>query len=477
MEKLWYENLRLTGDKITFPRQIQVQIEAKIKKGHGPHNLRMPGIQELANSLARHNKLDKLYHDVEAAYKALCKTGILYTKGKIGTFISPDALPDEYEKSPLKQVADFSFNEQQLPEDTFITLGPYYPGHQVFNLPKPALRYEELHECSTGEPAQTKRMPDPDFHRLVHREVRSRCLNIQPSHLAIIPGAGMALRIVLHSLLSKEDKVILSGKCDSRLKELIRSTGAEIIEISSDQQGIRMTQVEAHCKMTRIKLVYIEPAGQYPDMIYLSPNRRDRLLQLSYLYNFAILEHNEEHGCYYSTPGRSLFDKDEKAKVIYISSVSRHTPWLHKLGFVLAPKNFIDHILLKSKYLYETWDVHFERAMIRLFQEGIFQRIIRKVNSLLCSIQKKAKKLFKSMQLTDYAALSDTRAGIFIFIHFPSDISTLIPKLIDSGFYDPPDPNLIPQHEITGLRISLYLGSQTRFSNLFKILKAHFKSH
>jgi GntR family transcriptional regulator/MocR family aminotransferase len=80
------------------------------------------------------------------------------------------------------------------------------------------------------------------------------------------------------------------------------------------------------------------------------------------------------------------------------------------------------------------------------------------------------------MQLTDYAVLSDTKAGIFIFIHFNSDISTLIPKLIKSGFYDPPDPDLIPQHEITGLRISLHLGSQTRFSNLFKILKAHFKN-
>jgi hypothetical protein len=53
MKKLWYENFRLTGDKMTFSRQIQVQIEAKIKKGIGPHNLRMPGIRELANSLSK----------------------------------------------------------------------------------------------------------------------------------------------------------------------------------------------------------------------------------------------------------------------------------------------------------------------------------------------------------------------------------------------------------------------------------------
>ena len=476
MEKLWYENFRLTGAKITFPRQIQVQIETKIKNGFRPPNLRMPGIQELANSLSKHNKVDKLYHDVESAYKTLCKAGILYTKGKIGTFISPEALPDENATAPVKQAADFSFNKQQLPENTFITLGPYYPDHQVFSLPKPPLLYEELHECFTEHLAQTRRMPAQNFHSLVHREVRSRCLNIQPSHLAIIPGAGMALKIVLHSLLRRADKVILSGKCNSRLKELITSIGAEIIEISSDQQGIRMTQVEAHCKVTHIKLVYVEPAGEYPDMIYLTPNRRDRLLQLSERYKFAIIEHNEEHGCYYSTPGRSLFDKDEKAKVIYISSLSRHTPWLHKLGFVLAPKNFIDHILIKSRHLYETWDVHFERALIKLLENGIFQGIIYKVNSWLRSIQKKAKKLFQSMQLTKHAVLSHTKAGIFLFIHFAHDINALIPKLIDSGFYDPPDQNLTPQHQITGLRISLYLGSQTRFSNLFKILKAHFKN-
>lgn len=476
MEKLWYENFRLTGDKITFSRQIQVQIEAKIKNGVRPPKLRMPGIQEFANSLSKHNKVDKLYHDVESAYKALCKAGILYTKGKIGTFISPEALPDENATSPAKQVANFGFNKQQLPENNFITLGPYYPDHQVFDLPKPALLYEELHGCSTEYLSQTKRIPDPDFHSLVHREVRSRCLNIQPSHLAIIPGAGMALKIVLHSLLRRADKVILSCKCDSRLKELITSTGAEIIEISSDQQGIKMTQIEAHCKVTRIKLVYVEPAGQYPDMIYLTPNRRNRLLQLSDLHNFAIIEHNEEHGCYYSTPGRSLFDKDEKAKVIYISSLSRHTPWLHKLGFVLAPKNFIDHIVIKSRYLYETWDVHFERALIKLLENRIFQGIIHKVNYWLRSIQKKVKNLFKNMQLTEHAVLSDNRAGIFLFIHFANDINALIPKLIDSGFYDPPDQNPTPQHQITGLRISLYLGSQTRFSNLFKILKAHFKN-
>jgi GntR family transcriptional regulator/MocR family aminotransferase len=474
MKKLWYENFRLTGDKITFSRQIQVQIEAKIKKGIGPHNLRMPGIRELANSLSKHNKVDKLYHDVESAYKALCKAGILYTKGKIGTFISPEAFPDENTTVPSKQVADFSFNKQQLPENTFITLGPYYPDHQVLDLPKPSLLYEELHECSTEYPAQTNPIPDRDFHSLIHREVRSRCLNIQPSHLAIIPGAGMALKIVLRSLLKREDKVILSRKCNPRVKELIRSTGAEIIEINSDQQGIKMTEIEANCKATRIKLVYVEPAGQYPDMIYLTPNRRNRLLQLSDRHNFAIIEHDEEHGCYYSTPGRSLFDKDEKAKVIYISSLNRHTPWLHKLGFVLAPKNFIDHILIKSRYLYETWDVHFERALIKLLEKGIFQGIIRKVNSWLSMIQKKVKNLFKNMQLTKYAVLSDTKAGIFLFIHFPNGINALIPKLIDSEFYDPPDQNLTPQHEITGLRISLYLGSQTRFSNLFKILKAHF---
>ncbi|WP_342331735.1 hypothetical protein [Pedobacter sp. FW305-3-2-15-E-R2A2] len=476
MKKLWYENFRLTGAKITFPRQIQVQIEAKIKTGFRPPNLRMPGIQEFANSLSKHNKVDKLYHDVESAYKALCKAGILYTKGKIGTFISPEALPNENATASPKQVAGFSFNKQQLPENTFITLGPYYPDHQVLNLPKPSLLYEELHECSTECPAQTRRIPDQNFHSLIHREVRSRCLNIQPSHLAIIPGAGMALKMVLHTLLRNADKVILSGKCDSRVKELITSTGAEIIEISSDQQGIKMTEIETNCKAARIKLVYVEPAGQYPDMIYLSPNRRDRLLQLSELYNFAIIEHNEEHGCYYSAPGRSLFDKDEKAKVIYISSLSRHTPWLHNLGFVLAPKNFIDHIVIKSRYLYETWDIHFERALVKLLEKSIFQSIIHKVNHWLRSIQKKVKNLFKNMQLTRYAVLSDTRAGIFIFIHFANDINALIPKLIDSGFYDPPDQNPIPQHQITGLRISLFLGSQTRFNNLFKILKAHFKN-
>lgn len=249
-----------------------------------------------------------------------------------------------------------------------------------------------------------------------------------------------------------------------------------MIEIGSDQQGLRMTEIETHCKATYVKMIYVEPAGQYPDMIHLTPNRRNRLLQLSSRYKFAIIEHNEEHGCYYNAPARSLFDKDEKAKVIYISSLSRHTPWLHKLGFVLAPKDFIDHIVTTSRYLYETWDIHFERALIRLMEKGVLHSIIRKVNSRLRSVQKGAKRLFKNMQLSKYALLSETKAGIFVYIHFRNDISTLIPKLVDSGFYHPPNKLSNLKHQITGLRISLYFDSPTRFHNLFKLLKNHFKN-
>lgn len=474
MNRLWHENFRLEVGKIALSRQIEQLIIAEINKGVRPQKLRMPSIRELSQTLMDVNEMKNLFHAVEEAYKNLCKAGILYTKRSIGTFINPDAFPDECHEKPPKQIAGFSFDKEELLENEFITIGPQYANGGAFTLPKPSLLYEELYQLSAVRLDLSNSNPYQYLLPVVHREVRNRSFDVHSSHLAIIPGVGMALKIVLLSLLKREEKVIISAKCNARVKELIRMTGAEIIEIESDQQGIRMTEIEAHCIASPIKLVYVEPAAQYPDTVHLTANRRDRLLQLSELYKFAIIEHNEEYGCYYSPPTRSLFDKDKKARVIYISSLSRHIPWLHNIGFVLAPKNFIDQLYVKSRYLYENWDIYFEKALVRLLEKGLFHNISRKLNSSLATIRKKTDKLFYSMQLNKFAVLSNTRAGIFIFIHFMMDISTLIPKLIDSGFYDPPDRYSIPQREIRGLRISLYFGSLTRFNNLFKVLKTHF---
>src|SRR5690606_35268829 len=88
---------------------------------------------------------------------------------------------------------------------------------------------------------------------------------------------------------------------------------------------------------------YVIPHHHHPTTVTLSAERRIRLLSLAQQYNFAIIEDDYDYDFHYTaSPIVPVASLDQNGNVIYIGTLSKTLAPAIRVGFMIAPKNFID---------------------------------------------------------------------------------------------------------------------------------------
>lgn len=82
-------------------------------------------------------------------------------------------------------------------------------------------------------------------------------------------------------LLFNKQSTIIVGKPNYPLaNKTFSETGAELIEVAVDDEGINTDNIEQLCKKRKINAVYVIPHHHYPTTVTLSVERRMKLPEL-----------------------------------------------------------------------------------------------------------------------------------------------------------------------------------------------------
>ncbi|MBO9635464.1 MAG: PLP-dependent aminotransferase family protein [Chitinophagaceae bacterium] len=254
---------------------------------------------------------------------------------------------------------------------------------------------------------------------LVQYLSETRGLTISGENILVTHGAQMSIYLAARLLLNNRSNIIAGKPNYPVANKTFAETGARLIEVAVDENGIDTDSIESICKKKTITAVYVIPHHHYPTTVTLSVERRMKLLELSRKYSFVIIEDDYDYDYHYtSSPYLPLASSDHKGNVIYIGSFSKILDPSLRIGFMVAPANFIIHCTALRRMIDAGGDGYMQNALAALIKNGEIKRHL-----------KKAKKIYH--QRRDFlAGLLNSRLHKYIKYNLPSGGMAIWIKLL-----------------------------------------------
>jgi GntR family transcriptional regulator/MocR family aminotransferase len=418
--------------KIAVYRQIAISISNAIRNGTLKPGTHLPSSRELAKTLGVHRKT------VIAGYEEL--------DAQDWIMIIPRKYAAVSEHIPLLKSQKWSEPEMQIPYENdlnvpFVTIEenkgdqsivPYpdiiiddgYPDVRLSPIDDLLKTYRSLtsrkyaiKNANIGTAQGTLKLRE----ELVNYLSLTRGLTISVDNLLITHGAQMSIYLSAQLLLVPSSTIIVGKPNYPVANKTFKETGAKIIEVNVDDKGIDTAAIERICKEKKIDAVYVIPHHHYPTTVTLSVERRVKLLELSKAFSFVIIEDDYDYDYHYcSSPYLPLASANHNGNVIYIGSFSKILDPSLRIGFMVAPKNFIAQCTALRKIIDVGGDGYMQHALALLIKEGELKRHLKKAKKCYHGRRDFLNALLKE-KLDQYVSYTLPTGGMAIWVKLKPD--------------------------------------------------------
>ncbi|MES2730119.1 MAG: PLP-dependent aminotransferase family protein [Bacteroidota bacterium] len=370
--------------------QIANGLIREIRRGIIQPGTKLPGTRAMAEALEVHRKT------VVAAFEELHAQGWIETVASKGTFVSrvlPEVNPQKLaqeSKSPLSYAAKTGYTLKSNPLTSLPLV--MYNGLLGFNDGFPDERLAPMEEIARTYRSIVKRSSaraslsyvDTQGNANLRNELSdylnlTRGLHTNAGNILLTRGSQMGIYLAAQALLSPGDNVIVGDTNYFTADITFRHAGANLVRVPVDDWGMNVNEVRKACECQRIRAVYVTSHHHHPTTVTLCAERRIRLLSLAEEFGFAIIEDDYDYDFHYnSSPILPLLSADTKGMVIYIGSLSKAIVPAIRLGYMVAPPNFIHETSQLRRIIDRQGDAVMEQTIAELMREGAIKRHLKK---------------------------------------------------------------------------------------------------
>lgn len=416
--------------------QISNGIISYIRQGTLKPGSALPASRALSASLNVHRKT------VVAAYDELYAQSWVDVIARKGIYVAknlPDVAPRPIEKTVLKhslavktsfKVDDNRINQQRMfvpMPDGNLTFTEGFPDTRIAPVDLMVREYRRMagyhftHKYLMYGPEQGSENLRNELARFLGE---TRGLHVTPNDILITKGVQMALYLCAQVLINKNDIVIVGDPGYSGANEVFEQAGAQLAFVPVDDCGIDINAIEAICKVKKVRMLYVVPHHHQPTTVTLSSERRMHLLELAAKYQFAIIEDDYDFDFHYSSgPILPLASADYYGNVIYVGSFCKTIAPGIRIGFMVAPPNFLLQANRLRRLIDRQGEHLLEEAMASLLKNGDIGRHLKKANKLYHERRDILCRLLQE-QLGDYLSFKIPNGGFALWIKYLHDLDT-----------------------------------------------------
>jgi 2-aminoadipate transaminase len=157
-----------------------------------------------------------------------------------------------------------------------------------------------------------------------------------PDEIVVTSGAKQALGLVARATLEQDDVALIESPTFLGMLESLRHTGARVIGVPVDEDGLDVDTLERLLARHEVKLVALQTACQNPTGRHLSEDRRRRLAELAVERNFFVIEDRVYADAHFDGEAIRPMRELAPAHVIYVNSLSKVVGGGLRAGWVAA---------------------------------------------------------------------------------------------------------------------------------------------
>src|SRR3954463_10011920 len=195
-----------------------------------------------------------------------------------------------------------------------------------------------------------------------------------PEEIIVTSGARQAIDIVCRALLEPGDVAVVESPTFIGLLSSLRDTGARVIGVPYDKDGLDLDALEHVLARHEVKLCALQTISQNPTGRDLSPDRRERLAALARDRNFFVLEDGVYSDVRFDGEQPPPLRELAPGHVIYCDSMSKTVGGGLRMGWIAARGPVFDRLAmlkLNSDFHTNTLSQH---ITARFLAAGLYEK-------------------------------------------------------------------------------------------------------
>ena len=332
------------------------------------------------------------------AYRRLAEIGLVSGRVGRGTFVrqtAPEAaqlgeaeedtawqlyaLPDEVESHSDRVIGEMF---RQAERDDLIPLLVGYSADELF----PAERFAEIiSDIATADSAAVHQYGDVEGARELRAQLAAlgdeQGFAASADEIVTTTGAAHGVGLTASALLRPGDVVAVESPTFPGLLNAIRPTGASVLPVPVDADGLDVESLEQLLRRRQIKVLVIQPRLHNPTGRDLSPERRRRLVELARREGFFIVEDGVYADLRFDGETVPPLRADAPDHVIYVSSLSKTTSSGLRVGWIAARGPVLERIVAEKRNAELNTPPLTELALARFLAEGGYPEQIERATA------------------------------------------------------------------------------------------------
>lgn len=206
----------------------------------------------------------------------------------------------------------------------------------------------------------------------------TRGVRCAPEQVIITAGSQGALDLAARTLLNPGEAVWMENPGYFGAQGALLAAGARLVPVPVDAEGLNVEM--GRQRSPEARLVSTTPSHQFPTGVTMSLSRRLALLNWAEQAGAWVLE--DDYDSEYRLSGRpleALQGLDRAGRILYIGSFSKVMFPALRLGYLIAPPELIEPLLVMRRFI----DVHVpmleQMALADFLREGHYARHLRQM--------------------------------------------------------------------------------------------------
>jgi len=249
----------------------------------------------------------------------------------------------------------------------------------------------------------------------------ARAVRCEAEHVLIVSGSQAALRLCATVLLGRGEPVAIEEPSYSGARAALLATGAELVPVPVDDEGIDVRALGA--LGSRVRAVYVTPSHQHPLGMCMSATRRLALLDWAVRNDAWIFEDDyDSEYRYVSRPLGALQGMDTADRVVYVGTFSKVLFPALRIGYLVVPPQLWNAFVEAREALDVFSPTLYQLALTDFLREGHFVRHLRRMRGVY---MKRRQALLDAIDMHCRGVLTvyNADAGLHLATLLPNDVN------------------------------------------------------
>ncbi|GAB7215736.1 aminotransferase-like domain-containing protein [Dickeya oryzae] len=266
-----------------------------------------------------------------------------------------------------------------------------------------------------------------------------RGVQTQAQDIVVTAGSQQALDLVMRATANPQDIFVVERPTYLAALQTLQLAEAQVMSVSSDENGMVVDELAALLETTRIKGVYLVPNFGNPSGVTLSADRRRQLVALAARHDFLIVE-DDPYGELRFTEERhaTIYQLAKEAghadRVVYTSSFSKILAPGLRLGWAILPEWLLHNVAI----IKQAADLHASSLSQTIVEFYLGSgRLPAQIDTIRQAYRRKGELLSELMahELGDVMSFNQPKGGMFLWARFrqPFDTTAWLQKTLEQG--------------------------------------------